>query len=468
MSTHKDLTHTTSGQSADFLSRAYSLKDVNAAKNLYEEWAQSYDADLESSSYASPQFAVAAVAKHIDNDSGHLKILDAGCGTGLVGLHVSRSPLASSPGFTIDGLDLSPGMLAIARQKSIYHDLDPADLSKPIERVDGSYRVITCVGTLTKGHVGPKVINEFVRVVSQGGLVVATVHEEVWESAGYRHVVEALEKQEMVEVVGTEEMGFVEGDQRQGDAYIDTPHTILHVGTTLGDYCINSTRVVSASHHQGCKLGTHDAATSHSRRDEICIPMADCVNMKLTLIPNFCNLLAPALSSSSSESCIAISSSDAAEFVAKWGTTLTKMPYNGIDWETIADEIIYKDFVSYSNSIRSSCHLPVGNGTTKDSISHASKAQWIKGLGVLPPIDKFAPSLVQVSCNHITAVWTMIPEGVGYVRQIMVYEMVKSQGKEKLLQVRRVDYEYDNAAWTTSDDVEDKLHCKYVGSEHDY
>ena len=216
MSTHKDLTHTTSGQGAEFLSRVYSLKDANAAKDLYGEWAASYDNDLESSSYVSPQLAVAAVVGHIDNSLGHLKVLDAGCGTGLVGLHLSRSPLATSPGLTIDGLDLTPAMLSVARQKGVYQDLDVADLTKQIERVDGSYHIVTCVGTLTKGHVGPKVINEFARVVSHGGLVVATVHEEVWESGGYKSVVEALAKRDLVEIVGTEEFGMVEGSERGG------------------------------------------------------------------------------------------------------------------------------------------------------------------------------------------------------------------------------------------------------------
>ncbi|KAK4610640.1 Methyltransferase-like protein 27 [Fulvia fulva] len=212
MSDRKDLTHTTSGQSAEYLTRAYNLKDANGAKDLYEEWASSYDTDLQSSSYTSPQLAVTAVLKNITPSPSHLKILDAGCGTGLVGLHFSHSPLT----FTIDGLDLTPAMLKVARQKGIYQDLDVADLTKPIERVDGSYDVCTCVGTLTKGHVGPQVFNEFVRVVAHGGIIVATVHDDVWESGGYRSVVEGLERRDLVEVVGTEEFGMVEGSGKGG------------------------------------------------------------------------------------------------------------------------------------------------------------------------------------------------------------------------------------------------------------
>lgn len=195
------------GQTNQFLQRAYALKCAPDAEKLYNEWANSYDTDLEGEEYASPERTVEAVVKNLDDNKPNLNILDAGCGTGMVGDCFQKSSLSGK--FTIDGLDLAPGMLQVARKKGIYGDLETADLTKPINRTDGSYDVVTCVGTLTKGHVGPAVLNEFVRVTAKGGLVVGTVHDEIWESHGYKSVVEGLARAGEVDVVSTDEFGIL-------------------------------------------------------------------------------------------------------------------------------------------------------------------------------------------------------------------------------------------------------------------
>ena len=75
---------------------------------------------------------------------------------------------------TIDGVDLSPGMLKIAEKAGIYRHLATADLSKKIsDRGDASYDVVTCVGTLTHGHVGPvPALEEFARITRKDGVIV--------------------------------------------------------------------------------------------------------------------------------------------------------------------------------------------------------------------------------------------------------------------------------------------------------
>lgn len=208
-----DPSTTATGQSNTFLQRAYDLTGAADAEQLYNEWADSYDADL-NTEYASPARTVEAVIKNLDDKKPNFKILDAGCGTGLVGDELKKSSLEGK--FTLDGLDLTPGMLAVARKKGMYQDLETADLTKPINRTDGSYDVVTCVGTLTKGHVGPSVFNEFVRVLAKGGLVAATVHEEIWESGGYKSVVEGLAKAGEVDIVSTEPFGILKTEERGG------------------------------------------------------------------------------------------------------------------------------------------------------------------------------------------------------------------------------------------------------------
>ncbi|KAI9151429.1 Methyltransferase-like protein 27 [Paramyrothecium foliicola] len=161
-----------------FLQRAFALAGTSEAETLYDEWASGYDADLHGRSYASPRRSVVTIMENVlPLPNENLKILDAGCGTGLVGDCLAQSQLAKK--FVLDGVDLSAGMLAIAREKGTYRELMTANLNDKIEKPDGSYDVVVCVGTLTKGHVGPAVLTEFTRLVVMSGLVVATVLDEM-------------------------------------------------------------------------------------------------------------------------------------------------------------------------------------------------------------------------------------------------------------------------------------------------
>lgn len=209
-----DPSTTASGQTNQYLQRAYKLKDADEARDLYDEWATSYDHDLHASDYESPQRTVDAVVANISDIAGTTQILDAGCGTGLVGECFAKSKLAGR--CTIDGNDLSKSMLEVARAKGVYQDLEVANLNEPLGHPDGSYHVITCTGTLTKGHVGAKVFREFARVTSKGGIIVATVHDEIFESNGYKSEVDSLAARNIVEVVSTDDFGIVKGQTKGG------------------------------------------------------------------------------------------------------------------------------------------------------------------------------------------------------------------------------------------------------------
>ena len=211
----QDLTSTSAGRDSDYLRRAYALDGAPAAQELYDQWANAYDNDLNAMDYQSPQRAVEAVLRHLNHDNDkEVTILDAGCGTGMVGTCFASSSLQSR--FVIDGLDLSEGMLAVSRKKNVYRHLDVANLDEPLKQQEGAYNVVTCVGTLTKGHVGPKVFREFVRVTARGGLVVATVHNDVWVSGGYEKEVEDLRAAAVVDVLSTDEFGIVQDSTTGG------------------------------------------------------------------------------------------------------------------------------------------------------------------------------------------------------------------------------------------------------------
>lgn len=170
----------------ELLNRIYRLEGPEQAAAAYDEWAATYDRDtVEGMGYVAPGVTADRV---VDLLAEGATVLDAGCGTGLVGeeLHRRRSDLV------LDGLDVSPGMLAFARERGVYRDLAVADLTGPVARPDDAYDAVVCVGTLTRGHLGPEPLAEMVRVVRPGGVVVATVLDTLWEEGGFRAFVEEL------------------------------------------------------------------------------------------------------------------------------------------------------------------------------------------------------------------------------------------------------------------------------------
>jgi ubiquinone/menaquinone biosynthesis C-methylase UbiE len=197
----------------EFLRRAYALQSTSEARNLYDEWAKSYDADLSAEQYAFPERASTALQQAVGENLSNLKILDAGCGTGMVGLCLQKLGARD-----IVGIDISPGMLDVARKTAAYEDTREADLTKRLEFRDGEFDAVICVGTLTRGHVGPDVLDEFVRVVGNGGLVVATVLGDIWESNGFKRKVDELGKDTVV-ICRSDEIGVV-ADRSDGGRLI--------------------------------------------------------------------------------------------------------------------------------------------------------------------------------------------------------------------------------------------------------
>lgn len=205
---------TTSSGGCDTLSRLYNAKTSEDIRALYDEWSLQYDKDLADQEYVAPVLVAQAVAEHGGNLQG--ECFDAGCGSGMSG-----AALKQAGANIIDGVDLSQGMLdvislhdptfsvtddfKVARKTGIYRSLVVADLSTPIEKADSSYHVVTCVGTLTHGHVkASPALSEFVRITKGDGLVVATILDDIWESQGYKTEVERLRDEGLVQVLSTD------------------------------------------------------------------------------------------------------------------------------------------------------------------------------------------------------------------------------------------------------------------------
>jgi predicted TPR repeat methyltransferase len=153
--------------------RARALTSPDEARALYDDWAPTYDDDLAGRAgddYPLPG-VVADVVARLDDSTAD--VLDAACGTGLVGEALARHGFSS-----VDGLDISPRMLSRARSRGAYHDLGPADLTQRVPGAGDKFGVVTCVNAFGSGHLPRSAIGEFARVVHRGGHIVVTVGAE--------------------------------------------------------------------------------------------------------------------------------------------------------------------------------------------------------------------------------------------------------------------------------------------------
>ena len=146
-------------------------RSTDELMDLYEDWAACYDRDVnETWGYSGPERTLFWLRHYLEPQD--VRVLDAGCGTGLVGAALSEG------GFThVDGIDYSKAMLAEAAKKSVYRQLDQMNMNAALPIAAGVYDGVTCVGTFTSAHVVPEALNELVRVTRLGGIVCCTVRE---------------------------------------------------------------------------------------------------------------------------------------------------------------------------------------------------------------------------------------------------------------------------------------------------
>jgi SAM-dependent methyltransferase len=156
----------------------------------YDRWAETYDADMSMVGYRHPSICLALLARHLPR--GASPLLDAGAGTGLMGEWLK---LLGYP--VVEGLDISEGMLAVARRKGIYAKLHKLALGGPLPFADGAFAGIVSAGVFTSGHVGPEGLDELIRICRPQGVMVLTVKTTLLAS-GFDTRLDALERAGLV------------------------------------------------------------------------------------------------------------------------------------------------------------------------------------------------------------------------------------------------------------------------------
>ena len=161
--------------------------DLDELEGIYKNWASDYESDvINLAGYVGHLITSDLLLNYLRNTESI--VLDAGCGTGLVGEILYKNNFRN-----MDGVDFSQEMLNIASQKNIYQSLKLVDLTKKLDYKNDSFDAIICAGTFTCGHVGPEALREMVRITKHGGHICFTVRKQEWEASPYMEIMNDLE-----------------------------------------------------------------------------------------------------------------------------------------------------------------------------------------------------------------------------------------------------------------------------------
>jgi predicted TPR repeat methyltransferase len=161
----------------------------------FDAFAESFDDRLETLDYAGPTVVEdllrGACPEGVD------ALLDLGCGTGLVG------PLLRPLARRLEGLDLSPGMLARAAERQVYDALHEADAEAFLATAQAAWDAVIAADVLIYLGVLEPLVAAVANALRPEGLFIATAEETdgaAWElqpSGRYRHhrryLIEVLE-----------------------------------------------------------------------------------------------------------------------------------------------------------------------------------------------------------------------------------------------------------------------------------
>ena len=202
------------------LDDAYNLVTPSDSRELYAQWASTYDKTfIEDNRYVYPAKIAEVLAKHMPAD-GSFNVIDIGCGTGAVGEEIART----RPQSVTDGVDISPEMLSVAASKrredgdTVYEKLYEADLTSTIHFAHDHYDYFVSAGTFTIGHLGARELINAISVCKTGSTIVAGVNQQHWQETDFASTIADAVNSKIITQPQFEQVDiYAEGSPHFGD-----------------------------------------------------------------------------------------------------------------------------------------------------------------------------------------------------------------------------------------------------------
>jgi len=181
----------------------YQLDSKEKVLKYYVKWTKKgeYNKNMVEWNYQAPQNAAKLFNKYAPNKN--INILDAGCGSGLVGVELQKYGYAK-----ITGVDFSNEMLNLIPNK-IYHQLELIDLNKKLKYKDSIFDAVICVGTFTYGHVKANALNELIRILKKNGLICFTINEGIYKKYQFDKKIEELSNNKLWDIINISKCSYI-------------------------------------------------------------------------------------------------------------------------------------------------------------------------------------------------------------------------------------------------------------------
>ncbi len=176
-----------------------------ALKKFYADWASDYDDDTSGLKYTACETSYGLFTSltgsyflKFDINDKLIRIMDVGCGTGLMGKTLYRNGYRN-----IDGCDLSYEMTREAEKLNIYNKLTAnININKPINPDwANTFDCSFSVGVFTPGHVEPRALNQMIDLTKPGGLIIISTRIAYYETTDYQHVSDQLEHENIIKLL---------------------------------------------------------------------------------------------------------------------------------------------------------------------------------------------------------------------------------------------------------------------------
>ncbi len=168
------------------VSKSYQASSVEEQQSAYDEWAVQYEQDLCAMGYRIPAVIATVFTRFVEIDTA--PILDAGCGGGI-----QMEPLVMLGYGPITGIDLSEGMLEIARRKGLYEELRQMTLGERLDFPDNHFAAVISSGTITPKHAPAHSFDELVRVAKPDAPIVFSLRDDPKQEPEYPQTLDRLE-----------------------------------------------------------------------------------------------------------------------------------------------------------------------------------------------------------------------------------------------------------------------------------
>jgi len=182
----------------------YSYQSPKDLERFYNDWAHEYDDYTRDVNYILPD-QVAKIFFDTISGNNHIeekrdKILDIGCGTGLLG----KSFSSINEDLWIEGVDISSSMIRIAslkRKKNfapVYDWLITDNLTDPKLLLQNYYDYFISSGTFTLGHLGSDDFVNLLSYLKSEGIAVISIKEDHFIKDNFEQMFVKLENDKTI------------------------------------------------------------------------------------------------------------------------------------------------------------------------------------------------------------------------------------------------------------------------------